>query len=77
MPQSADGILVIVAAFALTAVVQGVVNRTVDYECPSCGARFSPSAAGAVLTPHMLGRRLMRCPACGVVGWASMVPKGR
>ena len=76
MSRGAEGLVMVVAVFILGTLWQSVVNRSSDYACPSCGARFSPSSLGAMLSPHMMGRRLLRCPQCGASGWASRVPKG-
>lgn len=57
-------------------IVQSQVSKNYDYQCASCGARFSPSAVAAAVAPHRFGgMKLLRCPSCGKIGWASAVPK--
>lgn len=69
------------AAFAPLAFISvamlflGWMNRSFDYECSQCGSRFSLSFWQAALSPHMMGRKLVRCHECGNWGWATAVRK--
>ena len=59
----------------LAMLLMGWINRSFDYECAECGARFSLSFWQAALSPHMMGRKLVRCPECGSRGWAAATRK--
>lgn len=53
----------------------GWMNRNFDYQCVQCGCVFSLSFPQACLSPHAMGRKLVRCPECGNMGWANAVRK--
>lgn len=49
-----------------------------DWRCEKCGRIFSLSPFVAALMPHSFGgRKLAKCPDCGVRSWVSPVPKSR
>jgi DNA-directed RNA polymerase subunit RPC12/RpoP len=75
MSSSLGPFIVIPVAIVLGVLFQSQMSKNFDYQCASCGTRFSPSAVAAALTPHMPGRKLLRCPSCGRTTWAARVPK--
>ncbi len=69
--------LIVVAVAAILGLSwQNLINRNYDYQCQNCGAVFSLSTFQAFVLPHMMGRKLVRCPVCGQMTWAERVPKG-
>lgn len=54
---------------------QFALHKRYDYQCGNCGNTFSPSVLAMTLTPHRFGSKLLRCPKCGKVTWATRVPK--
>ena len=64
-------ILIVIAALLFAA----FINKGYDYQCGKCNKVFSPSAWKAILTPHAMGKRLLKCPHCGSTSWATPVPK--
>ncbi len=68
--------IIVIAAVTLLAVVWARwTNSHFDYQCPNCGEIFSLSVLQAMAVPHMSGRKLVRCPNCGRVSWATPVAK--
>lgn len=65
--------IVPVLIIALAMLFMGWINRNFDYECAGCGRRFSLSFWQAALSPHMMGRKFVRCPGCGRRGWAAAI----
>lgn len=73
---AAAPVIVVVVVFLLVAWGQRTLSQGVDYQCGSCGYVFNPSPAAAALAPHRFGGfKLLRCPDCGALTWASAVPK--
>jgi ribosomal protein S27AE len=73
-----DGVtaLIPVIVIALVLVTQFFIASRYDWQCGNCGHVFSISPAAAALMPHRpVGRKLARCPNCGVRSWVSPVPK--
>jgi predicted RNA-binding Zn-ribbon protein involved in translation (DUF1610 family) len=62
--------LVIVVFFT-----QFALRKHYDYKCGNCGNAFSPSVLATMFTPHQFGSKLLKCPKCGKVTWATRVPK--
>jgi len=52
----------VIAALALGWVA--VRGSRSHFVCPKCGAAFKAGIATFMLTPHMMGKRLVRCPNC-------------
>jgi DNA-directed RNA polymerase subunit RPC12/RpoP len=76
MSGSVSPLIVIPVVIVLGALFQRQLSKNFDYQCASCGARFSPSALAASVAPHRFGGlKLLRCPSCGKITWASAVPK--
>ncbi len=67
--------ILIPAVLVLTAIFQAVLNKSFDYECENCGKKFSVPPFISVLTPHIMGRKLVKCPYCGKRTWAKRVRK--
>jgi len=69
-------VIIVVVVFLVMAFAQRSLSKGFDYQCGSCGYRFSPSPVAAALAPHRFGGlKLLRCPSCGALTWASAVPK--
>ena len=68
-------ILVIAAVLVVWIAVQSWMGRHYDFQCEQCGNKFSLSLRAAVLAPHAMGKKWVRCPRCGHRGWAGRVPK--
>jgi DNA-directed RNA polymerase subunit RPC12/RpoP len=68
-------IIVVVGILILTIIVQAVVSKNFNYKCGNCGNEFSISPVTGVLTPHNMGRKLLKCPSCGKITWARRVRK--
>lgn len=66
-------ILAIVAIFV--AFWQRRTSSNFDYQCGNCGAIFSLPTWQAVIAPHAMGRKLVKCPNCGSMTWATPVRK--
>lgn len=75
MPKSISAIIVIPILLVFTALAQVLMNKNFDYQCGNCGAKFSISPIMGAFAPHSMGRKLVKCPKCGVTAWASRVPK--
>ncbi len=54
-------------------------NRSFDYLCKQCGAKFAISLQRNLLSPHVPtengGEKYLRCPACSTKDWAQIVEK--
>lgn len=70
-----EPILVIPALFVFVLLGQYMISRGFDYKCGKCGNEFSPSILTTALAPHNFGRKLLRCPECGKIGWAKPIHK--
>jgi DNA-directed RNA polymerase subunit RPC12/RpoP len=69
-------VVVIGAGFLVQFVVQQGITSRYDYQCGNCGQTFSLTPFAAAVAPHRFGgRKLVRCPHCGVRSWVSPVPK--
>jgi len=69
-------VVIVIVVFLVMAWGQRSLSKGFDYQCGSCGHTFSPSPAAAAIAPHRLGGfKLLRCPSCGAITWASAVPK--
>lgn len=76
MSNALTPVAVVLVVFAALVLFQQKLSKGLDYECSRCGHRFSPSAVVAALAPHRFGGlKLLRCPSCGAVTWASAVSK--
>lgn len=77
MPKALIPVIVIAVVLVVQFFVQRNMLTRYDYQCPSCGATFSPTALSLVLAPHRFGgSKYMRCPQCGRRSWVAPVPKG-
>jgi DNA-directed RNA polymerase subunit RPC12/RpoP len=71
-----DPIFIPLIVIPLGLVVQTAFTRRFNWQCGNCGHVFSLSPVSAALMPHSFGgRKLARCPNCGVRSWVSPVPK--
>jgi hypothetical protein len=71
-----DSAFIPIIIIVLVLVTQFFLASRYDWRCESCGHTFSISPVAAALMPHRpVGRKLARCPNCGVLSWASPVPK--
>jgi len=68
-------IIFLVAAIVAVTFLQRWRTKNYDYKCGKCGERFTLPLWKAVLAPHSMGRKLVKCPKCGRRGWAAPVPK--
>jgi len=69
-------VIVVIVVFCALVLFQQNMSKRFDYECGRCGHRFSPTSVAAALAPHRFGGlKLLRCPDCGALTWASAVPK--
>jgi DNA-directed RNA polymerase subunit RPC12/RpoP len=72
-------IIPIVSAAILTVLFafwQRWMSSTFDYQCANCGEIFSLPAWQAMLALHVVETKLVRCPNCGQMTWATPVRKG-
>ncbi|MDA8440709.1 MAG: hypothetical protein M0Z51_17880 [Propionibacterium sp.] len=69
-------IIILVAGLVAMYLIQTRMSARFDYECATCGHRFSLSPGLATIAPHSMGRKWVRCPECGARTWATRVPKG-
>lgn len=71
-----DGILIPIIIIPLALGAQLLFARRYDWRCQNCGHVFSLSPLTATLMPHSFGgRKLAKCPSCGVRSWVSPVRK--
>jgi len=71
-----DGALIPIIVIPLLLVTQTFFASRYDWRCGNCGHTFSLSPVAATLMPHSFGgRKLARCPNCGVRSWVTPVPK--
>jgi DNA-directed RNA polymerase subunit RPC12/RpoP len=55
---------------------QSWISSNFDYQCANCGAIFTLQTWQAMIAPHAMWRKLVRCPTCGQMTWATLVRKG-
>lgn len=67
--------IVLALAIAMLFVWNNWLVSNFDYQCGFCGRIFSLTIWQAVAAPHMMWRKLMRCPHCGNMAWATPVRK--
>jgi DNA-directed RNA polymerase subunit RPC12/RpoP len=71
-----DAALIPIVIIPLALVTQFFFASRYDWRCENCGHTFSLSPLVAILMPHSFGgRKLAKCPNCGVRSWVSPVPK--
>ena len=68
-------ILIIAIALIGGYLIQSRVTARVDYQCGECEHRFSLTPLMAMIAPHRMGSKWVRCPHCGARTWANPVPK--
>jgi len=73
-------VLIPIIVIPLGLAAQYFLASRADWQCGSCGHTFSLSPFAAIFLPHSPGnsfggRKLVRCPNCGAMGWATAVPK--
>lgn len=68
-------IIVIVLGVVFVFMTWSQRTRYFDYQCKNCGAVFNLPFSVAVVSPHMMGRKYVKCPHCGQWSWVSPVPK--
>ena len=56
-------------------VLQISKNQRYVYQCDECGEKISLSVWAGALAPHSMGKKWVKCPKCGRMGWATPVPK--
>lgn len=49
--------------------------KIVDYECKKCKHLFKPKYKDAILAPHIVIRRYLKCPKCKTISWQKRVLK--
>lgn len=49
--------------------------RTSGYHCLPCGNEFAISVWIDFLSPHGFGRKLLRCPRCGIASWCNEIDR--
>jgi len=52
-------IVVVVLIFAIFRALK------THFVCPKCGANFKVSTLKYIFAPHLLGKRMAKCPNCG------------
>ena len=75
MPKQLAGFVVVVVVLVFAYFRQTQLAQQFDYQRGACGATFELSSLAAVMVPHMRQKKLVRCPQCGAVTWATSVPK--
>lgn len=69
-------VLIPVVLVLVVFLTQSFLARRYNWRCANCGQTFSLSPLKAALLPHRFGgRKLARCPHCGVRSWVTPVPK--
>ncbi len=71
------GTIIIPSAIAVAVILLMAMSRSVQYQCDNCGGIFSLSPFIAVAAPHMMGKKFVRCPRCGIVSWVSPMHRER
>ncbi len=71
------GTIIIPAAIAVAVVLLMATSRSVKYQCENCGGIFGLSPFFAIAAPHMMGKKFVRCPRCGIVSWVSPMHRER
>jgi predicted RNA-binding Zn-ribbon protein involved in translation (DUF1610 family) len=69
-------IIIVALAVAFVAFWQRWIAGNFDFQCAKCGEVFSLPAWQAMIAPHAMGRKLVKCPNCGEMTWATLVHKG-
>jgi DNA-directed RNA polymerase subunit RPC12/RpoP len=71
-----DGALIPIVVIPLALIAQLGFASRFDWQCGNCGNTFHLSPLTATLMPHSFGgRKLAKCPNCGVRSWVSPVRK--
>lgn len=52
------------------------MSSNFDYQCAICGEIFSLPSWQAMIVPHMVEAKLVKCSYCGQMTWARPVSKG-
>ena len=47
--------------------------KSTAYICPKCGHTFMISTTKDFLRPHLIDKKLLRCPKCGEKSWCEAV----
>jgi predicted RNA-binding Zn-ribbon protein involved in translation (DUF1610 family) len=47
--------------------------KNTAYICPNCGYIFTISTRKDFLSPHMIDKKLLRCPKCGESSWCKAI----
>jgi DNA-directed RNA polymerase subunit RPC12/RpoP len=53
------------------------MSRSIEYQCEHCGGIFNLPPFTAVTAPHMMGKKLVKCPRCGMTAWVSPIRRDR
>jgi DNA-directed RNA polymerase subunit RPC12/RpoP len=69
-------IIVVAIVTVFVAFSQRWMISNFDYQCANCGEIFGLSTLQAMIAPHAMGKKLVKCPNCGKVIWATPVRKG-
>ncbi len=67
-----------IIAIILAAIIVALIalrKMRIYYQCDKCGQIFSLSFFVAVFTPNVIFKKLVRCPICGEITWATPIPK--
>ena len=64
-------ITIIIVAAALVAVILRARSGGLEYTCGKCGQTFTLDPGRFIIAPHIMGNRLVRCPHCGKLTWAT------
>jgi DNA-directed RNA polymerase subunit RPC12/RpoP len=75
MSKLVNPIFLVIIVTLIVAAWQDWMNHTFNYQCGNCGEVFGLSLLGGMLSPHMRGRKLIRCPNCGKISWSTPVHK--
>ncbi len=70
------GLIVVSSMIVFVAACFHLVKMEVEagyYECKKCKHRYVPKYFDAVMAPHMMTTRYLRCPKCNEKSWSKKV----
>jgi DNA-directed RNA polymerase subunit RPC12/RpoP len=67
--------IIAVIVILLALLIQNWRSKNYDYQCQNCGETFGVPVLKAVFSIHLRGSKLVRCPKCGKLTFATAVPK--
>jgi predicted RNA-binding Zn-ribbon protein involved in translation (DUF1610 family) len=67
-------IIAIVVVIVIYSVFRASSSRFI---CPKCGASYRTGIFKYIIGPHIMSKRLVKCPDCGYKGFATSVRDGK